>query len=117
MIQINRAFSLLYAIPVIFLFSCGALHTQQTENQVVSFAEVWMNRPFEDFITYFPEVSQPIQLGNGKMRYEFEYDIMNDSEKAWLFLDAMYGHGSPDAYYKIYLFVDAEGTIYDNTLA
>ena len=100
-------------LMILLCLSGCAVHTQQTAFEVETFAQSWMNQPFEEFIAYHPEVKGPLALGNGNMRYEYEYDLFTTGEMWWTLMDARYESGGMDAYYTIYLFVNKEGVIYD----
>lgn len=65
---------LLYACSIILLcvmISGCAYHTQKTDFEVEQFGQSWMNQPFEQFIAYHPDVSNPLPIGNGSIRYVY----------------------------------------------
>ena len=109
--RIRRFYAVLY-LTMFSVFGC-AVHTQKTAFEVENFAHSWMNQPFEEFITYHPEIKGQLPIGNGNMRYEYECDLFTTGEMLWTLMDVRYNSGGMDAYYTIYIFVNEKGIIYD----
>lgn len=110
MLKLNEAVMI---IPLCVMISGCAYHTQKTDFEVEQFGQSWMNQPFEQFIAYHPDVSNPLPIGNGSIRYEFEYDVETLGEVFMYAISNDRGDQYQDIYYKVYLFVNKEGTIYD----
>ncbi len=88
------------------LIGCAA-HTLKHDRQVESFLNPWVNQPFEKFLDEYPDVQEPIPLGQGRIRHTYLYDIRTELEAA-----AEIAETYRDDFYTMYLFVNEEGMIY-----
>ena len=99
---------------ITFLFGCASMQT--LDLQANAFVNYWKGKTLEEFVRTYPNLSpsQTIYLGGGKARhvYAWREDITAESMTAGLLMGA-----NQDVYRFVYLFVDAQGIIYDATWA
>lgn len=99
-------------LVIAFLFGCASMHT--LDLRANNFVNSWKGKTLEEFVRVNPNLNpfQTINLGGGKSRhvYVWREDITTQSVVA-----GMIAGKNQDLYRIVYLFVDAQGVIYDAT--
>ena len=107
-----RGVVLFKLLVITVMIGCASMQT--LDRRANTFVNSWKGRTLEEFVRVNPNLSpfQTIYLGGGKARhvYVWREDITAESMAAGLIAGA-----NQDLYRIVYLFVDAQGIIYDAT--